>query len=129
MPRLAGINIPDGKQIQIALTYIYGIGDSLAMEILEQAGVEPTKEAKELTAEERRKIQSIIEKNHKIEGELKRRERENVRRLKDIECWRGVRHEKGLPVRGQTTRVNSRTVRGNVRHTMGSGRKAAPKPT
>ncbi len=128
MPRIVGVNIPDGKQARIALTYIYGIGDSLAVKILEQAGVETTKKAKELTADEKRKIKSIIEKDHKIEGELKRRKRENVRRLKNIDSWRGTRHEKGLPVRGQTTRVNSRTVRGNVRRTMGSGRKAAPSP-
>lgn len=128
MPRIVGVNIPDDKQASIALTYIYGIGDSLAMEILKQAGVEPTKKAKELTTDEKRKMKSIIEKNHKIEGELRRRRKENVRRLKDIDCWRGVRHKKGLPVRGQTTRVNSRTVRGNVRRTMGSGRKPPPTP-
>jgi len=126
MPRIVGVNIPEDKQVRIALTYIYGIGDSLAVDILEQAGIKPDKKAKELEAEEKRKIKSIIEKNHKIEGELKRRKKENVRRLKDIESWRGVRHEKGLPVRGQTTRVNSRTVRGNVRRTMGSGRKPPP---
>ncbi len=128
MPRIVGVNIPDDKQARIALTYIYGIGDSLAMKVLKQAGVEPTRKAKDLTADEKRKIKNIIEKDYKIEGELKRRKREDVRRLKNIDSWRGVRHEKGLPVRGQTTRVNSRTVRGNVRRTMGSGRKAAPSP-
>lgn len=123
MPRIVGVNIPDGKQIRISLSYIHGIGRNLAIDILDKAQVEPQKKASELTVEEKRKLKSIIEKDYKIEGELKREVKENVRRLKEIDSWRGERHKKGLPVRGQTTRVNSRTVRGNVRNTMGSGRK------
>lgn len=129
MPRIAGVNIPEDKQARIALTRIYGIGGSLAARILHQAGVELTKKAGGLGADQKRRVRNIIEKNYKVEGELRREEKENIRRLKEIECWRGIRHKKGLPVRGQTTRVNSRTVRGNVRRTMGSGRKPPPKPT
>ncbi len=127
--RIVGVNIPDDKQIRIALTYIYGVGSSLSSEILKQTGIDGTKEVSELTDGERKKVANFIEKNYKIEGDLKREKQKNIRRLKEIESWRGVRHKKGLPVRGQTTRVNSRTVRGNVRRTMGSGRKPAPQAT
>ena len=129
MPRIAGINIPDDKQILIALTYIYGIGLSLSSKILSEAKIEPHKKAKDLTSEELNQLKEIIEKKHKIEGELKREIIINIKRLKDIGSWRGGRHIKGLPVRGQRTRTNTRTVRGNVRKTVGSGRKAAPEPT
>jgi len=129
MPRIAGINIPENKQILIALTYIYGIGLSLARKILSAAGVEFQKRAKDLSPEEISKIKEIIEKKYKIEGELKREIITNIKRLKDISSWRGLRYIKGLPVRGQRTRTNTRTVRGNVRKTVGSGRKPAPEPT
>lgn len=129
MPRIAGINIPENKQILIALTYIYGIGLSLSRKILSEAEVEPHKKAKDLTSEELNQLKEIIEKKHKIEGELKREIIINIKRLKDIGSWRGARHIKGLPTRGQRTRTNTRTVRGNVRKTVGSGRKAAPEPT
>ena len=126
MPRVAGVNIPDDKQIDVSLTYIYGIGRSLANEILDKAGVDSTIKANEATKEDLSKIRKIIENDYKVEGELKRERRENVERLKRIDCYRGKRHKKGLPVRGQRTKTNSRTVRGNVRRTAGSGRKAAP---
>jgi len=129
MPRIAGIDIPKEKQIEIALTYIYGIGCSLSKKILTEAGVNPYKKASELTPEEVNKLKDIIEKRYKIEGELRRIKMMNIKRLKDIGCWRGVRHIKGLPVRGQRTRTNTRTVRGNVRKTVGSGRKQPPEPT
>jgi small subunit ribosomal protein S13 len=128
MPRIAGVNIPENKQIEIALTYIYGIGPSLAGEILKKAGIDPKIKAKDLSSEQLNKIQDLIIKNYKIEGELKREIMMSIKRLKDIDCWRGIRHKKGLPVRGQTTRINSRTVRGNVRRTVGSGRKPPPSP-
>jgi len=128
MPRVAGINIPDQKQIQIALTYIYGIGLSLSRKILTEAKINPFQKAKDLSPDEVSRLKEIIEKNYKIEGELKREKMRNVKRLKDISCWRGLRHAKGLPVRGQTTRTNSRTIRGNVRRTMSSGRKPPPAP-
>ncbi|MFH1656902.1 MAG: 30S ribosomal protein S13 [bacterium] len=129
MPRIAGIIIPDQKQIQFALTYIYGIGQSLSRKILKDAQVSPSKKASELTIQEIAKLKEIIEKNYKIEGELKRQVLMNVKRLKDVGSWRGLRHIKGLPVRGQKTRTNTRTVRGNVRKTVGSGRKQAATPT
>ncbi len=129
MARIAGINIPDQKQIQFALTYIYGIGRSLSRKILETAKISPNKKASELTAQEIATLKDIIEKNHKIEGELKRQVMMNIKRLKDIGTWRGMRHVKGLPVRGQRTKTNTRTIRGNVRKTVGSGRKPAATPT
>jgi len=129
MPRIAGINIPENKQIVIALTYIYGIGLSLARKILNEAKINPAIRAKDLTADEINRLKEIIEKNYKIEGELRRGVMMAIKRLKDIGSWRGIRHIKGLPVRGQRTRANTRTVRGNVRKTVGSGRKPAPEPT
>jgi len=128
MPRIAGVNIPENKQIEVALTYIYGIGRSLSKKILSEANIPFQKKAKELNSQELNKLKEIVEKNYKVEGELKRTILMDIKRLKDIGCWRGIRHIKGLPVRGQNTRINSRTVRGNVRKTVGSGRKPPPAP-
>ena len=129
MPRIVGVNIPENKQIEIALTYIYGIGRSLSKKVLDEAKIERTKKASELNAQELARLKDIIEKEHKIEGELKRQILMNIKRLKDIGSWRGFRHIKGLPTRGQRTKTNTRTVRGNVRKTVGSGRKPAATPT
>ncbi len=129
MPRIAGVNIPENKQILIALTYIYGIGLALARKILSEAKINPAIRAKDLAADEINRLKEIIEKNYKIEGEMRRGIMMSIKRLKDIGSWRGGRHLRGLPVRGQRTRTNTRTVRGNVRKTVGSGRKAAPEPT
>jgi small subunit ribosomal protein S13 len=129
MPRIAGINIPENKQISISLTYIYGIGRPLSLKILKEAKIEPSKKASQLSAQEVATLKDLIEKNHKIEGELKRTVMMNVKRLKDIGSWRGFRHIKGLPVRGQRTKTNTRTVRGNIRKTVGSGRKPPAMPT
>lgn len=129
MPRIAGINIPENKQISIALGYIYGIGRPLAGKILKEVNINPAVKAKDLKAEEISRLKEVIEKNYKIEGELRRDIMMNIKRLKDILAWRGLRHIKGLPVRGQKTRKNTRTVRGNVRKTVGSGRKPAAEPT
>ncbi len=129
MPRIAGVNIPDNKQIEVALTYIYGIGRSLSRRALAATKINPFKLAKDLTAQEINELKDYIEKNYKIEGDLRREKMVNIKRLKDIGCWRGLRHIKGLPVRGQRTRTNTRTVRGNVRKTMGSGRRPPPSPT
>jgi small subunit ribosomal protein S13 len=129
MPRIAGVNIPDKKQIEIALTYIYGIGRSSSRRILAQAGINPYRKTSDLTAQEVNQLKEIIEKKHKTEGERRREIMMNIKRLKDIGSWRGIRHIKGLPVRGQRTRTNTRTVRGNVRKTVGSGRKPPPEPT
>ncbi len=129
MPRIAGVNIPENKQIEIALTYIFGIGRPLSRKILTKVGINPQKKASELSTQEVSQLKEIIEKNYKIEGELKRMIMMNIKRLKDIGSWRGIRHIKGLPVRGQRTRTNTRTVRGNVRKTVGSGRKPSSEPT
>ena len=129
MPRIAGVNIPDNKRIEIALTYIYGIGRTLSNKILTQARVSPQVRASKLTTEEINRLREIIEKNLKVEGELRRERMMNVKRLKDISSYRGIRHIKGLPVRGQRTKTNTRTVRGNVRKTMGSGRRPAAEKT
>ncbi len=126
MPRIAGVNIPENKPIKIALTYVYGIGSSLSREVLKAAGMDSEKRASQLTAQEVSKLKDIIEKKYKIEGDLRREKMMNIKRLKEIGSWRGFRHIKGLPARGQKTKTNSRTVRGNVRKTVGSGRKGAP---
>lgn len=129
MPRIAGINIPDKKRIIIALTYIYGIGKPLSAKILEEANISQDKKSDELSADEVKVLKELIEKKYKTEGDLRREKMMNIKRLKDIGSWRGHRHIKGLPVRGQRTRTNTRTVRGNVRKTVGSGRKPAATPT
>jgi small subunit ribosomal protein S13 len=121
--RIVGVNIPDNKRIDIALSYIYGIGRPLASEILKATNIDPAKRAKNLAPEEVNRIQSFIEKNYKIEGELRQIIKQNINRLKDIKAYRGIRHLKHLPVRGQRTKTNSRTVRGNVRKTAGSGKR------
>jgi small subunit ribosomal protein S13 len=128
MARIIGVNIPDEKRINIGLTYIYGIGPTLAKKILESSNIPVNKKVKDLTKEEINTIKEFIEKNYKVEGDLRRDIMVNIKRLKDINSWRGSRHTKKLPVRGQTTRINSRTARGNVRRTVGSGRKGAPAP-
>jgi len=129
MPRIAGVNIPENKRIEIALTYIYGVGRALSKKILAEVKIDINKKASDLTAKEVNDLKDYIEKNYKIEGDLRRQVMINVKRLKDIGAWRGWRHIKGLPVRGQRTKTNNRTVRGNVRKTMGSGRKPAATPT
>jgi small subunit ribosomal protein S13 len=129
MARIAGINIPDNKRIEIALTYIYGIGRSCSGKILDQLGINKNIRAKELSDEDVNRLRDEIEKKYRVEGELKHEVEMNIRRLKDIGCYRGIRHQKGLPVRGQRTKTNTRTVRGNVRRTMGSGRKPAAEKT
>jgi len=126
--RIAGVEIPQEKQIIVSLTYIYGIGFPSAKKILDEAGISPYKRTKDLTPEEVEKIKKIIETKYKVEGELRREVMMNIKRLKEIKCWRGLRHIKGLPVRGQTTRKNSRTVRGNIRRTVTSGKRKPPAP-
>lgn len=123
--RLIGINIPDNKRIEIALSYLYGIGVPLSRKILAETKINPDKRAKEITQEEAKKIQNFIEKHYKVEGELRQIIRSNIGRLKEIQAYRGLRHMRKLPVRGQRTKTNSRTVRGNVRKTVGSGKRKA----
>lgn len=123
--RIVGTNIPDNKRVEIGLTYVYGVGRTVSNRILEATKVNPDKKVKDLEAEEIKKIQEFVEKNLKIEGELRQQIRSNITRLKDIQSHRGLRHMKKLPVRGQRTKTNSRTVRGNVRKTAGSGKRKA----
>ena len=127
MPRIAGIDIPENKKIEFALAYVYGIGPTLARHIVAQTKIDPIKRAKTLTADEVNRLKEYIEKNYKIEGDLRREIMLNVKRLKDVKAYRGIRHIKGLPVHGQRTKSNSRTRRGNKRRTVGSGRKALEK--
>jgi small subunit ribosomal protein S13 len=124
--RIAGITLPDQKHIAYALTAVYGIGRSRALSVLAQAKIEPSKRAKDLTTDEENRVRTIVE-GFEIEGNLRREVGGNVKRLKDIKAYRGLRHAKGLPTRGQRTKTNSRTVRGNVRKTMGSGRRKLEK--
>ncbi len=121
--RLLGTNIPDNKRVEIALTYIYGIGKFVSNKALKETGIDPNKKAKDLTSDELNKLKVWIENNHKVEGALKQTIRQNINRLKEINCYRGIRHIRRLPVRGQRTRTNSRTVRGNTRKTVGSGKR------
>lgn len=127
--RIAGINIPDNKKIEYSLAYIYGVGLPLAKKIVKQAQVDPDKRAQALNPQEANRIREIIEKSHKIEGDLRREIMLNIKRVKELGTYRGLRHMRGLPVRGQRTKTNSRTRRGNTRKTAGSGRKAATSPT
>ena len=128
MARIAGINLPSEKRVEIALTYIFGIGKPTSLKILKHARVSPDTRTKDLTEEEVEKIKEIIEKNYKVEGGLKSEISINIKRLKDIGTWRGLRHAKGLPVRGQRTRSNARTKRGR-RITMATARKVVSEKT
>jgi small subunit ribosomal protein S13 len=124
--RLLGITIPDSKRIEIGLTAVYGIGRARAKKVLDEAKIEYSKLAKDLSENDENNIRKIIEQ-FTLEGTLKREVSTNVKRLKDIKSYRGTRHMKKLPARGQRTKTNSRTVRGNVRKTMGSGRRKLEK--
>jgi len=121
--RIFGVNIPDNKRIEVSLTYLYGVGQSLSKKALKAAKVDVATRAKDLTTEEISRIQAFIETNFPVEGELRQRIKTNVNRLKELQTYRGIRHMRRLPVRGQRTRTNSRTVRGNVRKTAGSGKR------
>jgi small subunit ribosomal protein S13 len=121
--RIFGVNIPDDKRIEISLTYLYGIGRDLSRKTLAAAKVDVGKRAKALTAEEVTRIQGFIEKNFRVEGDLRQEIKRNIGRLKDLQTYRGTRHSRRLPARGQRTKTNSRTVRGNVRKTAGSGKR------
>jgi len=126
MPRIVGVNIPENKRLEISLTYIFGIGRSLSNKILEKTAIDKNKRAKNLSPTEISLLKEEIEKL-KTEGELRHEVASNIKRLKEIGCYRGARHSKHLTVRGQQTKTNSRTVRGNVRHTMGSGKRKVEK--
>lgn len=124
--RIAGVNLPDNKQLAYSLPLIFGIGPTRALEILKKTGISPIKKGSDLTIEEEQQIRTLAE-GFTIEGELRREIGQNIKRLKDIHAARGERHVRGLPVRGQRTKTNSRTRRGNIRKTMTSGRRALEK--
>lgn len=128
MARIAGLNLPN-KRVEVALTYLYGIGLSLSKKVLAAAKVDPNIRVNKLSEEQVNRLRDIIEKTYKVEGELRREVMSNIKRVKDIGAYRGIRHLRGLPAHGQRTKTNSRTVRGNVRRTMGSGRKPTAQKT
>lgn len=123
--RIAGINIPNDKRVEVALTYIYGIGRVKANKILAEAKVDRDTRVKDLTEDEANLLRELVEKKNLVEGDLRRDIQSNIKRLKEIACYRGIRHTKHLPVRGQRTKTNSRTVRGNKRMTAVSGKSKA----
>lgn len=127
LARISGVTLPANKRIEIAVTYIYGIGNSASLKILAATKINLNTRTKDLTEDEINRLREYIEKNYKTEGELRREVMSNVKRLKEIGSYRGARHSKGLPARGQRTKTNSRTVRGNVRKTMGSGKRKLEK--
>ena len=127
MARIAGVTIPSDKRIVSALTYVYGVGLATSKKILAEAGVDSNIRTKDLTDDQVNSIRTILEKNYRLEGDLRRDKLSNIKRLKEIGAYRGTRHARKLPARGQRTKSNSRTVRGNVRRTMGSGRRTLTK--
>jgi len=128
MARIAGVNIPDAKRVEIALTYIYGIGLTTSQKILATTGVSADTRVKDLTEAEIGKLREYIDKNCQVEGDLQRQVSMNIKRLKEIKCYRGLRHTANLPVHGQRTKTNARTKRGR-KITMGSGRKKSAAKT
>lgn len=127
--RISGVSLPDTKRAEIALTSIYGIGRSLSRRILQELKINFNTKIKDLAAPEEQALRNYIEKNLKVEGELKRHVLLTIKHLKEVGSYRGSRHAKHLPVRGQRTKTNSRTVRGNIRRTAGSGRRSAAEKT
>jgi len=121
--RIFGVNIPDNKRIDTSLTYLYGVGPAVSKKALAAAKLDPAKKAKDLTADEVLRVQNYLETTYPVEGELRQLIKRNINRLKDLGSYRGLRHMHRLPARGQRTRTNSRTVRGNVRKTAGSGKR------
>ena len=128
MARISGVNIPDAKRIEVALTYIFGVGITSSRKILEATGINPDTRVKELTEAEVSKLRETIDKNYQVEGDLQREISLNIKRLKEINSYRGLRHKANLPVRGQRTKTNARTKRGK-KVTMGSGRKKSAAKT
>ncbi|HBW73888.1 MAG: 30S ribosomal protein S13 [Candidatus Magasanikbacteria bacterium GW2011_GWA2_45_39] len=127
MIRIAGINLPSNKRIEHAVPYLYGIGISESRKILSKLKIDLNTRVKDVAEADANKLREYIEKNYRVEGDLRREILSNIKRLKEIGSYRGVRHTRGLPTRGQRTKTNSRTVRGNKRRTMGSGKRAVEK--
>jgi small subunit ribosomal protein S13 len=126
MPRILGVDIPKEKRIEISLMYLFGVGRTMANQILKEVNIEPGKRAKDLSDEEINRITLVIQKGYRVEGDLRRDISQNIKRLQDIGAWRGMRHKKGLPVRGQRTRTNSRTRKGPKRGGTMIVKKAEP---
>ncbi len=127
MARIAGIDIPRNKQVEVALTYIYGIGRSRSQEILDQADIDPMTRVRDLTDAEVTRLREIIDRDYTVEGDLRREVAMNIKRLTEIGCYRGLRHRRGLPVRGQRTRTNARTRKGPKKTVAGRGRRRGAK--
>jgi small subunit ribosomal protein S13 len=124
MARVAGVELPKNKRMEIALTYIYGIGRTAASKILTRANVDPARKSDDLTAEEQVRIRQVIDSDYEVEGDLRREVQQNIKRLMDLGCYRGIRHRRGLPVRGQRTHTNARTRKGPRK--IVAGKKQAP---
>ncbi len=127
MARIAGVDLPRNKRVEIGLTYIYGIGQATSGDILEKAGVSPDTRVKDLTETEVAALREVIDREYQVEGDLRREVQQNIRRLIDIGCYRGLRHRRNLPVRGQRTRTNARTKRGPKKTVPGRGRRRGMK--
>lgn len=127
MARIAGVDLPRDKRVEIGLTYIYGIGRSRSNEILESAGISPDRRVYDLTESEISALRQTIDRDYRVEGDLRRKVQQDIRRLKDIRCYRGIRHIRGLPVRGQRTRTNARTRKGPKKTVAGQGRRRGMK--
>jgi small subunit ribosomal protein S13 len=127
MARIAGVDLPKNKRTEIALTYIYGVGKSTSQRILDQAGIDPNMRVKDLTEEDATRIRVIIDSNHKVEGDLRREVTQNIKRLQEIGSYRGLRHRRNLPSRGQRTKTNARTNRGARRTVPGKRRSRSKK--
>jgi small subunit ribosomal protein S13 len=127
MARIAGVDIPRNKNLEVAITYIYGIGRKTGMDIITQAQVQPNKRVRELTEEEVGRLREIVEREYRVEGDLRREVQMNIKRLMDIGCYRGLRHRKGMPLRGQRTRTNARTRRGRKGQAIGIRKKQMKK--
>ena len=127
MARIAGINIPLNKRAEIGLTYIYGVGRSTSNEILRKTNIEPDRKVRDLTEDEVTKLRDYIDENHQVEGDLRRERSQAIKRLMEIGCYRGIRHRRGLPVRGQNTKTNARTRKGPKRMSIAGKKKATKK--
>jgi small subunit ribosomal protein S13 len=127
MARISGINIPLNKRVEIGLTYIYGIGRSRSNELLAKVGIEPDRKVRDLTEEEVVKLRDLIDNDLTVEGDLRRERSQNIKRLQEIGCYRGLRHRRGLPVRGQKTKTNARTRKGPKRMQVAGKKKAGKK--
>jgi small subunit ribosomal protein S13 len=127
MARISGVNIPLNKRVEIGLTYIYGIGRSSSNQLLAQLGIEPDRKVRDLTEEEVVKLRDLIDGNLTVEGDLRRERSQNIKRLQEIGCYRGLRHRRGLPVRGQNTKTNARTRKGPKRMQVAGKKKAGKK--